>query len=80
MAEPTGEHAKTCQHCKHVLVSYFEIKYVDRNGNARPQVVRVCSMKCMLGWAYAYIGAQGARGIAAFRQILARIGQSARGV
>lgn len=82
MAEPTGKHVgNTCLHCKRSLRAHFEIQHVnpDRQDPKPPPIVRVCSIKCLMGWAYAYTARRGTQGIMMFKNAINKITQTVKG-
>ena len=67
-----------CSTCKRILGDYFEVTRHTVDGTATGSV-RVCSLLCLINWAYAY-GAHRATGaIKGVRDAVARLGASIRG-
>ena len=81
MPEQTGDQqvANICANCKDALTSYFAITYVGRDGKPRPQSVRVCSIRCLIGWAYRYVAQQGVKGVMMAKSVIDRITQTMKG-
>lgn len=59
-----------CANCRDRLDrGYFEITQYDRSGTAKGSV-RVCSLKCIIQWAYTYAVNRGVQGIAMARNAI----------
>lgn len=51
-----------CAHCKQRLGACFEVTKINAMGG-RVGSVRVCSLKCLINWAYTYGIRRGAEGV-----------------
>jgi len=60
-----------CVHCKHVLDrGHYEIRHVNAAGQAAPHEIRVCSLLCLVHWAYNYGIRRGFQGFAMLKNII----------
>jgi hypothetical protein len=74
----TREARLICAHCQRPLTSRFEITQYNSTG-AQTIHVNVCSLICLIQWAYRYASYQGQRGIAAIKNAFTQIGNALKG-
>lgn len=67
-----------CAHCKRPLTSRFEITQYNAQGSETIHV-NVCSLICLVQWAYRYAAYQGQRGINAVKNALTQLGNALKG-
>ena len=67
-----------CAHCKRALTSRFEITQYNTAGSPKLNV-NVCSLICLVQWAYRYAAYQGQRGIDAVKNAFAQIQNALKG-
>ena len=79
MTQVTEPELLVCQQCRKNLRSYFQISKIDANGQRAPKNVRVCSLVCLVQWAYNYGVQQGLHGIGMARNLLESITNTVRG-
>jgi hypothetical protein len=72
MSEP--EAPTICLYCKRELRGFYEIKHVKPDGSTSPKLVRVCSVVCLIQWAYRYGVSLGVRGLAGLHALITKIG------
>jgi hypothetical protein len=68
----------TCVHCKKNMAGYFEVTRVENSG-ARRGTVRVCSLVCLLNWAYALTLKRGVQGAQLIRNAFISISEALKG-
>ncbi len=67
-----------CRQCQRALRGYYEIKHIKPDGSTSPKQVRVCSVLCLIQWAYSYGVQLGARGLGMVRTAVEHMKGSSR--
>lgn len=68
-----------CVSCRNPLRAYFAITYTNRAGDTHPDTVRVCSVRCLLSWAYAHALQKGLQGFMQLRTVVDRAQELVKG-
>ncbi len=61
----------TCPVCKRAFAGFYEVVHHKPDGTTSPKAVRVCSILCLLRWAYNYMVTRGMYGLAQLQSMLA---------
>lgn len=73
-----GPNPPICVYCKKRLAQYFEITRYNTNRENKGSVC-VCSLLCMINWAYAYGATRAASAFRGAKDLFNRIGDALRG-
>jgi hypothetical protein len=64
--------APTCANCGNGLTGrqgHYEVKHIRADGSTAPKAIRVCSILCLIRWAYNYMVRRGVQGVAMAKQM-----------
>lgn len=74
-----------CAHCKKPVVAHFKIEKVNGDGKSGSAVI-VCSLVCLVQWAYEYGAQRGTQGVflakhalTQVQHVLTQLGEAVRG-
>ncbi len=67
-----------CAHCKQRLGACFEVTKIDAAGTNKG-AVRVCSLKCLINWAYTYGIRRGSEGVTILKTAFQEISKLLKG-